>query len=57
VLRHGLVLTRLSSTGLTRLVPPPPIPWPQVAVLCLRFPMSQMDVPERQSYTMAVVRP
>jgi hypothetical protein len=28
-----------------------------VVVLLLRFSMSQMDVPTRQSYTMAVVRP
>ena len=29
----------------------------QIGVLLLRFSISQMDVPTRQSYTMAVVRP
>ena len=34
----------------------PSLPW-AIAVLLLRFSISQMDVPTRQSYTMAVVAP
>jgi MFS family permease len=34
-----------------------PVPWLAVVVLLMRFSISQMDVPTRQSYTMAVVAP
>ena len=34
----------------------PTLPW-AIVVLWLRFSISQMDVPTRQSYTMAVVAP
>jgi MFS family permease len=39
------------------LVPLMPNSWSAIAVLLARFAISQMDVPTRQSYTMAVVRP
>ncbi len=34
----------------------PNLPW-AIALLLMRFSISQMDVPTRQSYTMAVVAP
>jgi hypothetical protein len=39
------------------LVPFMPSLWLAIAVLLLRFAISQMDVPTRQSYTVAVVSP
>ncbi len=52
-----MVLTHLPSNVLLMLVPlMPSLPW-AVALLLLRFSISQMDVPTRQSYTMAVVDP
>ncbi len=52
-----MVLTHLPSNILLMLVPlMPSLPW-AVALLLLRFSISQMDVPTRQSYTMAVVDP
>lgn len=52
---NTMVATHLPSNLLLCLVPlMPTLPW-AVAVLLLRFSISQMDVPTRQSYTMAVV--
>lgn len=60
-LRVGLVrtmvYTHLPSNVLLILVPLMPSAWLAVAVLLMRFSISQMDVPARQSYTMAVVAP
>jgi MFS family permease len=59
--RIGLVATmvgtHLPSNVLLALVPFMPTLESAVAVLLLRFSISQMDVPTRQSYTMAVVDP
>jgi MFS family permease len=52
-----MVFTHLPSNVLLCLVPLMPLPWLAVVVLLLRFSISQMDVPTRQSYTMAVVAP
>jgi len=52
-----MVFTHLPSNILLILVPLMPTPSLAVFVLLLRFSISQMDVPTRQSYTMAVVRP
>jgi MFS family permease len=52
-----MVFTHLPSNILLILVPLMPNLPLAVAVLLLRFSISQMDVPTRQSYIMAVVRP
>jgi MFS family permease len=52
-----MVLTHLPSNVLLILVPLMPDLSLAVLVLLLRFSISQMDVPTRQSYTMAVVPP
>ena len=52
-----MVLTHLPSNVLLILVPLMPHLTLAVTVLLVRFSISQMDVPTRQSYTMAVVRP
>jgi len=52
-----MVFTHLPSNILLVLVPLMPNVSLAVAVLLLRFSISQMDVPTRQSYTMAVVAP
>ncbi|HET7209004.1 MAG TPA: MFS transporter [Terriglobales bacterium] len=52
-----MVVTHLPSNVLLILVPLMPNLALAVAVLLIRFSISQMDVPTRQSYTMAVVRP
>jgi MFS family permease len=52
-----MVFTHLPSNLLLILVPLMPNLQLAVAVLLLRSSISQMDVPTRQSYTMAVVRP
>jgi MFS family permease len=52
-----MVFTHLPSNVLLCLVPLMPVPWLAVVVLLMRFSISQMDVPTRQSYTMAVVAP
>jgi MFS family permease len=52
-----MVFTHLPSNILLILVPLMPNLTLAVLVLLLRFSISQMDVPTRQSYTMAVVRP
>jgi MFS family permease len=51
-----MVVTHLPSNVLLLLVPLMPNLTLAVAVLLVRFSISQMDVPTRQSYTMAVVR-
>jgi MFS family permease len=54
---NTMVLTHLPSNLLLILVPlMPGLPW-AIAVLLARFGISQMDVPTRQSYTLAVVAP
>ncbi len=52
-----MVFTHLPSNILLLLVPLMPTLPLAVAILLARFSISQMDVPTRQSYTMAVVRP
>ena len=52
-----MVFTHLPSNVLLILVPLMPSLWWAVAVLLIRFSISQMDVPARQSYVMAVVTP
>jgi len=56
--RHGFKLAcHIPSNLLLILVPLMPTLPLAVGVLLLRFSISQMDVPTRQSYTMAVVAP
>jgi predicted MFS family arabinose efflux permease len=52
-----MVFTHLPSNILLILVPLMPNLKLAIGVLLLRFSISQMDVPTRQSYTMAIVRP
>jgi MFS family permease len=52
-----MVFTHLPSNILLVLVPLMPTLELAAAVLLLRFSISQMDVPTRQSYTMAIVAP
>jgi len=54
---NTMVFTHLPSNILLMLVPLMPTLPLALAVLLLRFSISQMDVPTRQSYTMAVVPP
>jgi MFS family permease len=54
-LLNTMVFTHLPSNVLLILVPLMPTWELAVAVLLLRFSISQMDVPTRQAYTMAVV--
>ena len=54
---NTMVFTHLPSNVLLMLVPLMPTVELAVAVLLLRYSISQMDVPTRQSYTMAVVDP
>jgi MFS family permease len=54
---NTMVATHLPSNVLLAVVPLMPTLPLAVAVLFLRFSISQMDVPTRQSYTMAVVDP
>jgi predicted MFS family arabinose efflux permease len=56
-LLNAMVFTHLPSNVLLLLVPLMPDLPLAVAVLLLRFSISQMDVPTRQSYTVAVVSP
>ena len=56
-LLRTMVFTHIPSNILLCLVPLMPGLWWAVTVLLLRFSISQMDVPARQSYTMAVVSP
>jgi MFS family permease len=52
-----MVFTHIPSNVLLMLVPLMPTLPLAILVLMLRFSISQMDVPTRQSYTMAVVEP
>jgi predicted MFS family arabinose efflux permease len=52
-----MVFTHIPSNILLILVPFMPNLPLAIAVLLMRFSISQMDVPTRQSYTMAVVDP
>jgi len=54
---NTMVLTHIPSNVLLILVPLMPNLPLAITVLLLRFSISQMDVPTRQSYTMAVVSP
>jgi MFS family permease len=54
---NTMVFTHLPSNVLLILVPLMPTMQLAVAVLLARFAISQMDVPTRQSYTIAVVEP
>jgi MFS family permease len=54
---NTMVFTHLPSNVLLILVPLMPNLTLAITVLLLRFAISQMDVPTRQSYTMAVVHP
>ena len=54
---HTMVFTHIPSNVLLMLLPLMPSLPIAVALLLLRFSISQMDVPTRQSYTMAVVAP
>jgi MFS family permease len=54
---NTMVFTHLPSNILLILVPIMPTLPLAIAILLLRFAISQMDVPTRQSYTLAVVRP
>lgn len=56
-LLRTMVYTHIPSNLLLCLVPLMPDLWLAMTVLLLRFSISQMDVPARQSYTMAVVAP
>ncbi len=54
---NTMVFTHIPSNILLMLVPLVPSLPLAIAVLLIRFSISQMDVPTRQSYTMAVVNP
>lgn len=54
---NTMVFTHIPSNVLLCLVPLMPNLVSAITVLLLRFSISQMDVPTRQSYTMAVVAP
>jgi predicted MFS family arabinose efflux permease len=54
---NTMVFTHLPSNVLLMLVPLMPTVELAILVLLARFSISQMDVPTRQSYTMAVVDP
>lgn len=54
---NTMVFTHIPSNILLILVPLMPTLPLAIAVLLVRFSISQMDVPTRQSYTMAVVEP
>jgi len=56
-LLNTMVYTHVPSNLLLILVPFMPTLWLAITVLLLRFAISQMDVPTRQSYTAAVVSP
>ena len=56
-LLNTMVFTHLPSNVLLMLIPLAPTAPLAVAVFLLRMSISQMDVPTRQSYTMAVVDP
>jgi len=54
---NTMVFTHIPSNVLLMLIPfMPSLEW-AIALLLMRFAISQMDVPTRQAYTMAVVEP
>ncbi len=54
---NTMVFTHIPSNILLMLVPLMPTLWLAAGILMVRYSISQMDVPTRQSYTMAVVDP
>jgi MFS family permease len=56
-LLNTMVLTHLPSNVLLLLVPLAPVAWLSVLLYLARMSVSQMDVPTRRSYTMAIVDP
>ncbi len=54
---NTMVFTHLPSNACLVLVPLMPSLWPAIALLMVRSALSQMDVPTRNSYVMAVVTP
>jgi predicted MFS family arabinose efflux permease len=54
---NTMVFTHLPSNLLLMAVPLMPDPASAIVLLLVRFSISQMDVPTRQSYTVAVVKP
>jgi MFS family permease len=54
---NTMVFTHLPSSLCLVLVPLVPNPWLAIALLLVRSALSQMDVPTRSSYLMAVVAP
>jgi len=54
-LLNTMVFTHLPSNALLILVPLMPTAWLAVVIFLARMSVSQMDVPTRQSYTMAIV--
>jgi MFS family permease len=56
-LLNTMVFTHLPSNVLLMLVPLMPSAGSAITLLLLRFSISQMDVPTRQAYLMAVVKP
>ena len=54
---NTMIFTHIPSNVLLMLVPLMPTLPLAISVLLLRFSISQMDVPTRQSYTMAIVAP
>ena len=56
-LLNTMVFTHLPSNLLLMLVPLAPAAWLSVGLFLARMSVSQMDVPTRRSYTMAVVDP
>jgi MFS family permease len=56
-LLNTMIFTHFPSNVLLILVPLMPDVYWAIGVLLLRFSISQMDVPTRQAYTMAVVHP
>jgi MFS family permease len=54
---NTMVFTHIPSNILLMLVPLMPTLESAVVILLARFALSQMDVPTRQSYTMAIVEP
>jgi MFS family permease len=55
-LLNTMIFTHLPSNIFLILIPFAPTVWLSVAFLFIRQTISQMDVPARQSYTMAIVR-
>ena len=56
-LLNTMVFTHLPSNVLLMLIPLMPTAWLAVLVFLARMSISQMDVPTRQSYSMAIVDP